>query len=59
MIANLLKAIFGTKNEREIKRIQKTVAKINALSDEYSSLSDEELRKKQKFLKNVYKKEKP
>ena len=51
MIANLLKAIFGTKNEREIKRIQKTVAKINALSDEYSSLSDEELRKKTEIFK--------
>ena len=46
MIANLLKAIFGTKNEREVKRIQKIVAKINALSDEYSSLSDEELKGK-------------
>ena len=51
MIANLLKAIFGTKNEREIKRIQKTVAKLNALSDEYSSLSDEELRKKTEIFK--------
>lgn len=51
MIANLLKAVFGTKNEREIKRIQKTVAKINALSDEYSSLSDEELRKKTEIFK--------
>src|SRR3712207_7227288 len=51
MIANLLKAIFGTKNEREIKRIQKTVAKINALSDEYSSLSDEELRGKTEIFK--------
>ncbi|MDK4490675.1 preprotein translocase subunit SecA, partial [Fusobacterium necrophorum] len=31
--------------------IQKTVAKINALSDEYSSLSDEELRKKTEIFK--------
>jgi len=51
MITNLLKAIFGTKNEREVKRIQKTVAKINALSDEYSALSDEELRGKTAIFK--------
>ena len=51
MIANLLKAIFGTKNEREVKRIQKIVVKINALSDEYSSLSDEELKGKTAIFK--------
>lgn len=51
MIANLLKAIFGTKNEREVKRIQKIVVKINALSDEYSSLSDEELKRKTAIFK--------
>lgn len=52
MISSLLKAIFGTKNDREIKRIQKTIVKINALEPEYSSLSDEELRGKTQFLKN-------
>ncbi len=42
----LLKAIFGTKNDREVKRMKKTVEKINALEPEYEKLSDEELRGK-------------
>ncbi|MCF2624874.1 preprotein translocase subunit SecA [Fusobacterium perfoetens] len=42
----LLKAIFGTKNDREVKRMRKTVEKINALEPEYEKLSDEELRGK-------------
>lgn len=43
MITGLLAKIIGTKNKRELKRIQATVDKINALEPEISSLSDEHL----------------
>lgn len=46
MISSLLKMIFGTKNDREVKRIQKKVKEINALEPEISKLSDEELKAK-------------
>lgn len=50
----LLKAIFGTKNDREVKRMRKTVAKINALEPEYEKYSDEELRgKTEEFKKRL------
>lgn len=50
----LLKAIFGTKNDREVKRMRKTVAKINALEPEYEKLSDEELKgKTEEFKKRL------
>ncbi len=50
----LLKAIFGTKNDREVKRMRKTVAKINFLEPEYEKLSDEELRgKTEEFKKRL------
>lgn len=50
----LLKAIFGTKNDREVKRMRKTVAKINSLEPEYEKLSDEELKgKTEEFKKRL------
>jgi len=42
----LLKAIFGTKNGRELKRMRKIVKKINALEESLQALSDDELRGK-------------
>lgn len=51
MISSILKKIFGTKNEREVKAMFKTVDKINALEDEYSKLSDEELKDKTRIFK--------
>ena len=42
MIGGLLKKIFGTKNDREIKALTKEVEKINALESEYAKLSDKE-----------------
>ncbi|MFQ6341946.1 preprotein translocase subunit SecA [Campylobacter sp. VTCC 70190] len=44
MFLNALKAVFGTKNEREVKRYFKRVAQINALEDKYQNLSDDELK---------------
>ena len=40
----MLSKIFGTKNSRELKRMGKVVARINALEDDVRALSDEELR---------------
>ena len=45
MLKSVAKKIFGTKNDRELKRYQKRVQKINALEPKYEKLSDEELKK--------------
>ena len=42
----LLTKLFGTRSEKEIKKIQPLVDKILALEPEYSALSEEELRGK-------------
>src|SRR5213594_2222636 len=41
---NLIKKIVGTKNERELKRIQPLVEEIRALEPQYEKLTDAELR---------------
>jgi len=46
LINTLLGKIFGTKNEREVKRLQPRVLAINALEPEMQKLSDDELRAK-------------
>ena len=51
MISSLLKKIFGTKNDREIKALTKEVGKINALESEYEKLSDEDLKNKTNIFK--------
>lgn len=51
MIGGLLKKIFGTKNDREIKALTKEVEKINALESEYVKLSDEDLKNKTNIFK--------
>ena len=51
MISSLLKKIFGTKNDREVKNLRKIVAKINDLEPEYGKLSDEELKNKTNIFK--------
>ena len=51
MISSLLKKIFGTKNDREIKALTKEVEKINALESEYEKLSDEDLKNKTNIFK--------
>ena len=42
----LITKLFGTRSQREIKRIQPTVNKILALEDAYRALSEEELKGK-------------
>ncbi len=46
MIGGLLKKVFGTKQERDIRRLTPLVEEINALEPEISKLSNAELRAK-------------
>ncbi|HEY1802752.1 MAG TPA: preprotein translocase subunit SecA [Terriglobales bacterium] len=46
MIQNIAAKIFGTSNEREVKRLMPRVQAINALEPEVQKLSDEQLRAK-------------
>ncbi len=46
MIGSLLKKIFGTANDRELKRIQVHIDRINSFEGEISKLTDEALRAK-------------
>ncbi|RKY77078.1 hypothetical protein DRQ00_07615, partial [candidate division KSB1 bacterium] len=44
MLTNIITKIFGSKHEREIKKIKPIVEQINQLYEEYHQLSDAELR---------------
>src|SRR5690606_34920382 len=46
MLGPLLRKIFGSKNERELKRMGKLVARINELEADLQKLSDEQLQAK-------------
>lgn len=46
MFAPLLKKLFGSKNEREVKRLLKAVQSVNAFEEKMVALSDEQLRAK-------------
>lgn len=46
MISQLLSKVFGTRNQREVKRMTKIVDQINQLGPQFVDLSDEELRAK-------------
>ena len=54
MAGKLLRKIFGSKNDREVKRMGKVVKKINALEESFSSLSDAEIKAKTDEFKNRY-----
>ncbi len=43
MVAKIFKKIIGSRNDRILRRMGKTVAKINALEDEMQGLSDEQM----------------
>lgn len=43
---NLLKWLFGTKNQRDIRKLMPLVHQINALEEAYQALSEEELKAK-------------
>ena len=46
MIAKALKKIFGSRNDRELKRIGKMVKSINELEAALEAMTDEELKLK-------------
>ena len=46
MISSLLTKLFGSKNQRKLKQLNKIVAAINALEPQFESLSDQELKAK-------------
>ena len=46
MVTNLITKIFGSKHERDIKKILPIVEEINQFYEEYKNLSDEELKGK-------------
>lgn len=46
MIGTLLSKVFGTKNERELKRLWPTMEKVNSLESSIAGLSDSQLQEK-------------
>jgi preprotein translocase subunit SecA len=43
MLGTLARSLFGSANERKVKPLWATIAKINALEDRFKAMSDEEL----------------
>ena len=56
MIGKLIKAVFGSKNERELKRMNKVVVRINSLEPDMQKLSDEQLKGKTAELRERFQK---
>src|SRR5919106_329657 len=46
MVTQLLAKVFGTQNDRELKRLRPLVERVNALEPSIQALSDEQLREK-------------
>ena len=46
MLTGLFKKVFGSKNDRELKRMSKVVKTINALESDLEKLTDEQLKQK-------------
>src|SRR6187399_2102787 len=46
MFENLLKTVFGSKHDRDLKRVRPIVEEINRLDGEWNALTDEQLRAK-------------
>ncbi len=46
MVSNLLSKIFGSRNDRLLKQMQRTVEQINSLEPQFAALSDTDLRAK-------------
>jgi preprotein translocase subunit SecA len=59
MLGSLIKGVFGSKNERELKRMAPLVERINSLEPQYQSLSDADLQAKTPEFKERVSKEEP
>lgn len=55
MLSRFTKKIFGSSNERSIKKINLIVEKINSLEKDIKILNDEELKNKTKYFKDILK----
>ena len=53
MLDNLLKKLIGSKNDRELKRLWAKVQEINALEGQMQALSDDELKAKTPYFKEL------
>ena len=53
-MANPLKMIFGSRNDRVLRRIKKTVKKINALEEDMQALDNDALRSKTQEFRDRY-----
>lgn len=51
MFSTLMKRIFGSRNERTLRRMEKVVETINAMEKDLQALSDEQLRAKTEIFK--------
>ena len=54
MLNAIIKAIFGTKSQRDVKKMRPLVAKINRIEEEYQQLSDDALKAKTAEFKARY-----
>ncbi len=54
MLGSFLTKVFGSKNERDLKKLQPTVDQINALESEMKTLSDDQLRQQTFKLKERF-----
>ena len=52
MIKTLFNKVVGTRNDRQLRRMHRSVERINALEPEISALSDEEIRARTDVLRN-------
>jgi len=59
MIANFLTKVFGSKNERELKRLSPVVEKINVLESEIQAMSDDQLRAQTSLFRDRINKDEP
>ncbi|MGX8699676.1 MAG: hypothetical protein ACSW8F_07060, partial [bacterium] len=53
---SIFSRLFGTRSEREIKKFEPTVRKIEALEEDYKKLTDAQLRAKTAEFKERYQK---
>lgn len=53
MFRSILTKIFGSRNDRILRRLNKIVIKINQLEPEFEALSDDDLKRRLMPLKHV------
>lgn len=51
MLSSIVKKVFGSRNDRTLKKLNKVVAQISLLEPQFEALSDEELKAKSQALK--------